>query len=493
MDSRSSRAISGLLWMLTGSGSERALQLIILLILARILAPEDFAAVALIMALLAIAATITEMGLSVAIVQRPDVTQPLLDSAFFLTLVFFLSVSLIFFLSAGRFADFYKMPILIPLTRIAATAFFFQGLKSFYRSLLLRDERFKSISIIEIVSVCINGFTATTLAVQGYGAYSIVWGLLFANIVAFFIFSAIRRFVPNSFGSIKLMKELLSFGAWVSAGRILGSTAGQFDRLLIGKILSERDLGGYHIATRLTMAVPGLLTNLIDQVLLPIYSASKNDTAIIERGYWKGLKYSIIFIVPISLMIAIYAKPLVFTILGEDWIYIVPIIQIVSIFSVCQGMGGGIFASAIYASGLPKLTSIISLFRIIALPSCVIAGSHWGITGVAWGVAVYGIMGRIFNQWLLKSYLGYRFSAFFRIIAHPICANLCLLVFGIICQLFISLDNPVRTGIFTLACIAISTVFYGFICRFLMPVESRFLFNHFVKRIKCAFYFDIRT
>jgi len=468
-----------MLWMMSGSGSGQVLFFLITVILARILAPEDFAAVALITAVLAIVNTLTEMGLSVAVIQRADITPTLLDSAFTLTLTFFLAISITIYFLSEYFAIYYRLPLLSSLTRIAAVAFFFQGLNSFYRSLLLRETRFRAISLIDIASVCINGSIAITQALLGYGAYSILWGQLGANIGAFIILLSVKRFVPHSIGSVKLMRELLGFGAWVSIGRILGTTAGQFDRFLIGKILPEKALGGYHIASRLTMTVPSLLTGMIDQVLLPIYSNSKNDIAIIERGYWKGLRYSAILIVPISILIAIYAHPLVFLLLSEKWLYTVPVIQIISVFSIFQGMGGGIFASAIFASGMPKLISMVNLFRIIVLPSCVWIGSYWGIIGVASGVAVFGVVGRLFNQWLLKKYLRYSLRKYFQVIALPIVANLGLLVLGIVCQSFITLNNPIYTALVTSLCGFLNLGFYLLLCLWLMREECQLLFRHF--------------
>jgi len=479
MTNRSSKAINGMLWMLTGSGSAQALLFIITVILARILVPEDFAAVALITAVLAIANTFTEMGLSVAVVQRADITPTLLNSAFTLTLTFFLLISIAIFFLSEPFALYYRLPLLTSLGQLAAVAFFFQGVNSFYRSLLLRDTKYRIISLIVLFSVCVNGSVSITLALLDYGAHSILWGQLIANIAAFMVFLCVKRFVPHGIGTMKSMRSLLGFGVWVSIGRILGTAAGEFDRFLIGKILSQKDLGGYHIASRLTMAVPGLLESMMDQVLLPLYANAKNDKDVIERGYWHGLRYSAIMIVPISLIIAIYARPLVFLVLGEKWLYIIPIVQVISIFSVFQGLGGGIFASAIFASGKPHLTIWMSLFRIIALPACVWIGSYWGIMGVVWGVAIYGIIGRFFNQWILKHYLGYSFLRFFQVISKPIAANFGLLTFGLFCQSFIVLGHPIYTALIALLCSILTLGVYGIICRLIIPEDINFLVQQF--------------
>jgi O-antigen/teichoic acid export membrane protein len=467
--------------MLTGSGGSQALHFILTLFLARILAPEEFAAVALITSVLAIANTFTEMGLSVAVVQRVNDTPELFDSAFTLTIVFFVFISsFIFFLSEPA-AKYYQLSILSPLSQIAAIAFFFQGLKSFYRSLLLRQYRFKAISIAEIVAVTINGFVAIVMAMKGYGAYSIVWGVLSSQIATFVILFLARKYTPQSLGSLKIMQELLSFGAWVSIGRILGTAAGQFDRFLIGKILSEKELGGYHIASRLTFALPSLLTSIVDQVLLPLYSEAKNEAKIIEYGYWKGLRYSTILIIPASLLIAVFSRPLIFLFLGEKWLFTVPIVRIISIFSLFHGMGGGIFASAVYASGLPRLMSIVNLFRIIVLPSCVLVGSQWGIIGVAWGIAAFGFIGRFFNQLLLQIYLGYSYLKFFEVIAKPLSANAGMLLFGLICQSFITFEQPVHTALVTSLLGLLTLSIYFILCWCIMREDIRFLFDQFRK------------
>ncbi|HOV65530.1 MAG TPA: lipopolysaccharide biosynthesis protein [Bacillota bacterium] len=479
--SRTEKALTGSLWLLSGMGGREALLFFLSIVLARILVPEDFAAIALVMAIIAIVDAFAQLGLSVALVQRPSITPRLLDSAFILTSVTFPAGSALLLLFSKPLADYYILPLLSPLIKLTAFSILFLGFTSFYRSLLLRDMKYHAISATEILATLIYGMIAVILGVKGYGAYSILWGHIGGASVTLIAFVALKPFFPKSLGSIRLMKELMSFGAWVSLGRVLGTASGQFDRFLIGKILAEQTLGGYYLAYRMTTALPNLVTGAVDQVLLPIYSNSKNDPQVIERGYWKGLRYSAITVVPISLLLAVFAHPAVWLLLGEKWIFIVPVVQILSIFGALHGLGGGLLASAIYASGIPRLNPVINGFRIVVLPACVWLGSQWGVEGVAWGVAAFGFTGRLFNQWLLKHYLGYSFLTFFRVIALPLLANSGILAIGLVVHCVIP-PYSLQSVPWVLSLVSTVAV-YVCLCRYLLPEEYYFIIEQVHNRV----------
>jgi O-antigen/teichoic acid export membrane protein len=471
------KAFSGALWMLIGLGGRQGLAIVLNVLLARILVPEDFAAVALVSSFIVILNVISQLGISVALVQRPEIDEEVLDSAFALTIgLFSVGAGLLLCLS-GPLAQYYEMLLLAPLLKVAAFTFLIQGLASFNRSLLLRDLCFRAISFTEILSTLVNAGIALSTALAGYGAYSILWGNLGAALTTLFIFVSLKRFVPKSLGTFSAMKSLLKFGVWISIGRVLGQASGQFDRLLIGKVLTEQALGGYYLAQRITTILPNLITSMIDQVLLPIYSSTNNDPQVIERGYWKGLRFSVILVVPVCVLIAAYARPLIWLLFGEKWLHIIPLVRIFAIFGALQGMGGGVFASVIYASGIPQLNPIMNGFRILVLPLCVWIGSHWGVTGVAWGVLVFGVAGRFFNQWILKRYLNYSFLKFFGVLVAPLVANMGFLIASIIAARFILLHSIIQVFAWLFLCGIMTSSVYMLLCRFLMPEDSRLLFH----------------
>jgi O-antigen/teichoic acid export membrane protein len=256
---------------------------------------------------------------------------------------------------------------------------------------------------------------------------SVIWGNVAGAGVVLAAAWVAHPFLPRSLGNRAGMSELVRFGSWISLGRALNQMAGQADRLIVGKFFAEGVLGGYHLAHRIATGLPNMVTGAIDQVFLPIYSGGRNDAAMIERGYWKGIRFSAMLVVPFVMLLVAYADGVVGLLMGAEWIGIAPLVRTLALVGMLQAMGGGVFASAIYASNLPWLNPVVAGFRLAGLPLAVWIGSGWGIEGVAWSMAVFATGARLFNQWLVGAALGYRFKRYLTTLAAPVAANLLLL------------------------------------------------------------------
>jgi len=412
--SYSTKAAAGIGWMFTSSASTQGVGLLANMILARLLIPSDFGAVALVMALISILQTFAEVGMAVALIQREQVNKLLIDSAFSATACLTLSIVAILWASSSFIAGFFEFPVLLGLLKIAAISYFFNGIFSLYRCLLLRDLRYKDISIVGFGNVILSSSVSIFLAYRGYGPYSIVWGSLLAGAGVLTAGLLLTKYIPHSLGSFREMRSLFSFGIWVSVGRIMGDAAGKVDAFVIGKVLDAATLGGYYMAQKIVLLIPATFTGIIDQVMFPIYSKFQKDKERVKEGYFKTLSLSATVLLPPICLIFTFADPLVRIMLGKQWLYITPLVMIMSIFGIFQAIGGGIFASVIYSLGRPQLATLVNAFRMAALPVFVIVGSKWGVFGVAWGFALYGVFGRLFNQWLLKYFFDFSLIKYFK-------------------------------------------------------------------------------
>jgi hypothetical protein len=116
---------------------------------------------------------------------------------------------------------------------------------------------------------------------------------------------------------------------------------------------------------------------------------------------------------PIILIPAAHANVLIDLLYGSAWQFSAEIFQILSMFSLIGALGGGLFASIMYATARTKELALVGMFRIVALPLCVYVGSAYGLSGVAWGVVVFAALGRLMNQAILRYSLGFRFMRMF--------------------------------------------------------------------------------
>ncbi|EFK09713.1 polysaccharide biosynthesis protein [delta proteobacterium NaphS2] len=471
-------AASGVTWMLGSSVCLKVTSLAVNIVLARLLVPSDFGAVALALGFTGILQTFAEMGTSVAIVQMDSVTPSTLDSAFTTTLVTTLIIGTSLWVSASFIADFFSMPVVKNLLRIAAVAYFFRGLFALQRCLLLREFHYKKIAFLDFLGYALYGFTATVLAIYGFGAYSMAWAQLVWTMGLLTAGSVVTGYFPKGLGNWKEMRYLVRFGSWVSLSRIIRNLGGNVDRFVIGKAIDANALGVYSLAQRFVTIAPDSFSRIIDQVMLPVYSKFKNDPNRIENGYWEALSYSSIILLPPIFLLFLLAKPIVLLVLGEKWHMVVPVIRIMSLYAMTRALGEGIFDSVVFASGRPHIVTVVSIFRLIVFPFCLIVGAYWGLIGITWGFAVFGVLARLFSQFLLHKFFNFSFFRFFREISP---AFLCAMVAAIPC-LVISSNYNFTNNIWLTLFIIISNSFlwlglYGLCGQFFMSEKINFLFE----------------
>ena len=412
--SYSKQALGGSMWIASSSIARQATAFAVNVVLARILVPQDFGAVAVVSSLLACLQVLGELGMSVALVQREKIIQATLDSAFFGTICCSTLLAGCIWLFSAQIAFFYTNPILENLFKIAAFLFVLQGINSFHQCLLLRSFKYKEIALVNSAGIAAFGMCSIALAAHGLGPYSIVLGQVASAIIISMAVWTMTRYKPGLDIQWVEMRSLLSFGAWVSVNRLLGNLGGKVDAMIIGRFVGAAALGGYDIAQRLVLTIPSTILGILDQTLFPIYSRMQEDKDRMARGYWESLSISSLVALPPVNLIFLLAPDIVFILLGIKWLETVPLIRIMAIFAMCNCLGGGIFSAAMYASGKSKSMTLISVFRVITLPVCLVAGSRWGIIGVAWGFSIYGILGRLFNQTVIHYSLGYSLNDYLK-------------------------------------------------------------------------------
>ena len=463
------RAASGFVWMFIGRAGQQGVSVLISIVLARLLVPSDFGAVALVMALIVILQVFAEMGVSVAIVQRKTLERATTDSAFALTFLCTAIISGSLIIGSGWIASFFKSPVLSPLIKIAAFSYVFRGIYALYSCILLRDMRYKAVSVFGFLNNVVYGVVAVSLAFLGYGSFSLVYGQVAASVVLLILGCLSTGYVPRSLGNLSEMIGLLHFGVWVAAERVLGSASAKFDAFLVGKVLSMASLGVYDVAQKLAMMFPSVMTGVLDQVMLPIYSKWQDEPQRIENGYWNALTITSLISLPPVLMLYVFAGDLVKLTLGEKWLQVVPVLKIMTVFVMSNCLGGGIFGAVLMASGKPKILVIVNAFRIVTLPICIYIGSFWGLFGVAAGFSTYGLIGRLFNQLLLKHFMNYSTARYLSSISLPVAVNVAVAVAAAWAYSTIPKGGSIYTIGVLISLVLLWFILYAFVLMLIMP------------------------
>jgi O-antigen/teichoic acid export membrane protein len=475
MASKSKTALWGSFSIFSGSLGRQILQTVVMLILARILTPDDFGAVAIVISAISIFQVFAELGVSVALVQKKEITDLDKDSGFSLTLLFTAVNVLLIWVLAGWAARFFEAPVLAGLFKVAALSYLFRGLFSLFRSLLLRSLKFKILAGLEFVAALMAGVLDVVLAALGYGAYAIVWGRVLEAFLLLVAAAVVVRYIPRSLGSVANMVALFRFGIWVSLYRLVLLGSNQFDKFIIGKVMPMANLGGFYLAQRITYLVPELILGAVDQVMLPIYSRMQDDRPGMVEGYWKGLQYSLMLVFPFSALLIVLSTPIVTVFLGDKWTGADRIIQVLSIYAISLGMGGGGLGSMFYAIGKPKYLSIFSLFRLITLPLGIIIGSKWGIVGVAWGIAAFGVVHRVFVQSIMAHVFQLKIKRWLQTVVPPLLAAVVVGGLGYGVQHLFTVEGFWESVALLLSTTMLMVAVYLFLIAKLLPEPLQFI------------------
>lgn len=315
----SGEIVSGLFWVACGKGIQSLLQFLVLIILARLISPEDFGIVAAAMIVIGFSAIITELGFGSAVVQRKNLEPRHLHTAFFVSLVFTISAGIIIYFAAPLIADFFDSKQVEPVLRVLALLFPLNGIATVGDALAQREMRFRWLATRDAFAFGIGYFIfGVGPALLGYG----VWSLVAATLVTALLKTTLllKDYPPKSIKpERKAFFELLHFGGGHTLARISSFAALQGDNLVIGRALGLSALGIYGRAYQL-MSVPAtVLGQILDKVLFPSMSKIQDQKERLAATYFRSINLIALVMLPISVGGFIVAPEIVGLLLGEQW------------------------------------------------------------------------------------------------------------------------------------------------------------------------------
>jgi O-antigen/teichoic acid export membrane protein len=381
------RTISGVLWTAWGKGGHTVLNLLALVILARLLSPREFGTVGAALVLIEFSSIFSRLGLGPAVVQRRELESRHLKVAFTGSLILGLAIGLLVWLLAGQAAGFFRNAQVADVLRALAWVFPLKGVSALAEALLLRDLRFRWLANLDVATfafgqVCV----AIPLAYLGFGVWSLVVGTMAQTLIRCGLLLLVRR--PPGLGlERQALGEMLHFGAGFTIARLANLLALQGDNLVVGRWLGPAALGLYSRAYGLMSAPASALGNVLDDVLFPTMARVQDDPVRLGLAYRRGVALIALVALPASVGMVILAPELVGVALGDRWVAATAPFQVLA--------AGTLFRTSYKMSdSLARSTGVVysRARRQILYAAMVIGGAmvgqRWGITGVALGVLV---------------------------------------------------------------------------------------------------------
>ena len=311
--------MKGVMWSALQKYSTMAVSIIVTMVMARLLTPEDFGIIAIAMVIIAFLSIVSSMGIGPAIIQKKDLTQTDIDNIFSFTVYVGVVLSLLLFFSSWPIASFYQNDLLRPICQLLCVNVFFSTINMVPTALMSKNKRFKEVAIITVTISVISGAASIISAYHGFGVYSLLITPILTSICVF-LFN--YHFYPVTFQFrvfIEPLRRISSYSLYQFAFQFVGFFSNNIDRLIIGKYISNSDLGYYDKAHTMTKLPLSTLTGVLTPILHPYLSEYQSDVDKIKKGHNIVVKFLSTIAFPVSVIMFFCASEIVFVFFGAQW------------------------------------------------------------------------------------------------------------------------------------------------------------------------------
>jgi len=309
----------GLQWSAIEKLLTQAIQISITLILARLLGPTSFGLIGMLAIFIAISNVFIDGGFTSALIRKTDRSENDLATAFYYNVLISILCYLAIFIFAPYIADFYQQTELKNLLRVLGIVVLINMFNLIPRVLLTIDMDFKSQAKISIISICISGITAIFMAINDYGVWSLVVQYLLTAVFTTSLFNFFFPWLPKGSFTKDSFQYLFGFGNKLLISGLLDVIYNNLYQIIIGKKSSPSLVGEFTQANQLASVPAITLTSIIQRVTYPMFSQLQDDVVKMEDIYRLTLRMAAVVIFPLVMGLAIIAKPLLTSILGEQW------------------------------------------------------------------------------------------------------------------------------------------------------------------------------
>lgn len=313
------KTINGLFWSMLQLIATQGVQFVTVVMLARLLVPEDFGIIGIITVFIAISNSIVDSGLSSALIREKEVTQEDYSTIFYFNLTIALVIYFILFFSAEFISNYFGEPQIISMLKLLGLVLILNSFTLVQRTMLTKRVDFKTQTIVGISSSTVSGIISIMLASFGYGVWSLVIQILLLNLIQSILLSLINRWRPSFVFNINSFKKYYKFGIKILISGLIDTIYKNIYFVIIGKVYSTIQVGYYTNAVKLSDVSTQAVTSSIQRVTYPVLSSLQKDEDRLKNGFKKVLKTSAFIIFPFMLGLASIAKPLVLLLFGEKW------------------------------------------------------------------------------------------------------------------------------------------------------------------------------
>lgn len=397
-NSLKSKTISGLLWKFAERIGAQAITFILSIILARLLSPSDYGAIAILLVFIIIADVFANAGFGSALIQKKDADDLDFSSVFYFSFIFSVFVYFVVFLAAPFIANFYSMPILEQTLQVLALRIPVAAINSVQQAYVSRNMQFKKFFYSTLSGTAASAVVGIFMAYNGYGIWSLVGQYLSNAVINTIVLFSVISWRPQLIFSLQRLKSLFSYGWKLLLSGLLDTGYQSLNSLLIGKFYTPADLAFFDTGKKFPMVIVTNINSSISSVLFPALASEQDEPERVKAHTRKAIQISSYIMWPMMLGMAACADSIVSLVLTDKWLPAVPYLQIACI---TYGLWPIHTANlqAINAMGRSDIFLKLEIVKKIVGISILMFTIQYGVLAIALGGIFGGIIGTFINSY----------------------------------------------------------------------------------------------
>lgn len=312
------------------------MQLALELILARYIAPKEYGIIAMAMIFITVGTLFSESGFSNSLIHNQNRNEDDFSTAFYINIGVASAFVLIIGFMAPIIARYFDSQVLTDVLKVSSLSILFNALVMVPKTKLNIKLDFKTQTKISFFAMFFAGSLSVFLAVNGYGVWSLVALLVSQSIFVLIGFCIFSFWLPKLVFSKSSFRRLFGFGSHVLLAGVIQNVYVNLYNVVIGKQMTTSALGLYTKSNQFTFFPASLFSTVFQRVTFPLFSSYQNDSDKVFSLSQQFTRVICMAFFPAFVFLAVFAEPLVFYGLSEEWIQIVPIIQLLAIAYMFQ-------------------------------------------------------------------------------------------------------------------------------------------------------------
>lgn len=396
----------GIFWNFAEQLSRRGIGIVVTLLLAHFLNPEDYGLVGMMAVFIAVANELMESGFRQALIRKHDATKADFNTAFYANLLFGAFAYLLLFSAAPLIAAFYEEPRLTTLIRVVGVTILINSFQVIQSTILSRNLKFKEQLHAVVPATIISGLIAVLMAVAGFGVWALVAQIIISALMITIFLWSMKIWRPTTEISLSSLNEMFGFGSKLFLSGLLNTVFQNMYIIVIAKVFTATIAGHYFFAKKIKDITLNQLVSSIQTVTYPALATLQHDDAALKLGYRKIIQVTTFLLFPSMAFMAALAEPLFTVFLNDQWLPAVPYLQLMCIAGIMYPLHS-INLNILKVKGRSDLFLYLEIIKKIFAVVILSLTLQFGVIGILLGQIVSSIISYIPNSYYSGKMIDY--------------------------------------------------------------------------------------